>query len=187
MSTTQPAGYSIPQNIMGIDSSSTTAGSDTASQPKRSSISHLPPRPVTPAPTATPEPIVSQRRTEETGRRVASTTWLPNRLVDLVREEYTTRGIGAGDLFKAAIEFASDELARLVNETRPADDDGGLFAPDNKRRRAFDEPTQTVSFRMSKPDQRTLDALVRRWGATSRAHLIGCALDHYFTHRNDKE
>ncbi len=186
MSTTQPTGYSIPQNIMGIDSSSPSASQEAASQPKRSTISHLPPRPLTPAPAANAEPIASSRPVE-TGRRVASTTWLPNRLVDLVREEYTTRGIGAGDLFKAAIEFASDELARLVHETRPADEDGGLFAPDNKRRRAFDEPTQTVSFRMSKPDQRTLDGLVTRWGATSRAHLIGCALDHYFTHRNDKE
>lgn len=130
------------------------------------------------------------RRKKGRGRQPTS-TWLPSRLIALVKAEYESRGIGAGELFKEALEFSADNMSDLVAQSkrRPPVQDGALFAapPPSARSRAFDEPTGSITYRMSKVDQQVLDDLTRRWGATSRGHLIGCALDHYFSHRNETE
>lgn len=145
-------------------------------------------------PAAVPDaaPPAQQLRRNVAGNRVPTSTWLPSRLAVRVRAEYTSRGVGAGELFKEAVEFSAEHLPRLIRETTvestspaPA---GELFAAPKPatRPRAFNEPTETVCYRMAKADQHTLDDLVSRWGATSRGHLIGCALDHYFAHHHEE-
>lgn len=186
MNTTQPSGYSIPTNIMGIGTPPPVASDER----RRPQVTHLPPRP-TVAPADTEPDLPRAAAPTSSGRKVPSSTWLPIRLVEQIRAEYTARGIGAGELFKEALEFSQDVLGSLIADGPRAQETekGGLFGSNQPtRRRAFDEPTQTITYRMAKADQQILDELVARWGATSRGHLIGSALDHYFTHRrNDKE
>ncbi len=189
---TQPQPYAFPSGVLGLEpeppTTSPVAPVEAAERPK------FRPRRTTQdtAPVGTIAAVPAQAM--PSGKRLPTSTWLPSRLASQVREEYESRGIGAGQLFKEAIEFGKDKIPGLLKKSKrrqqqTTEDSGGLFAaatPVPARPRAFDEPTETLTYRMSKADQQILDELVSKWGAISRGHLIGCALDHYFTHRPDK-
>lgn len=184
-----PKPYEVRSGLEGLEPAGAVSPSP-RSEPHRSRAERLGRRPAEAAPD-TSVPTVAQvdvpRRKTGRGRQPTS-TWLPSRLITLVKGEYERRGIGAGELFKEALEFSADDMGDLVAQSkrRPSVQGGGLFAapPPTGRSRAFDEPTGSITYRMSKADQQVLDDLTRKWGATSRGHLIGCALDHYF-HHND--
>ena len=85
-----------------------------------------------------------------------------------------------------------EQLPQLIKESAPvatAPASAGMFATPSSaiRPRSFNEPTEAITYRMAKTDQQVLDELVSKWGATSRGHLIGCALDHYFAHHHTEE
>lgn len=190
--TIEPKPYIVRGGLEGLEPEPPTEPTTPETPPRLSRADRLGRPPASAVPDSA-TPSASQQPTPQVaGARMPTSTWLPSRLIAKVRTEFTERGIGTGELFKQAVEFGFDELPRLIKESAPvgtAPARTGLFATPSSaiRPRSFNEPTEAITYRMAKADQQILDDLVSKWGATSRGHLIGCALDHYFAHHHHIE
>ncbi len=189
--TIEPKPYIVRGGLEGLEPEPPTEPTTPETPPRLSRADRLGRLPASAPDVETPS-APQQPAPQVAGARTPTSTWLPSRLIAQVRAEFTARGIGAGELFKQAIEFGVEQLPQLIKESAPvatAPASAGMFATPSSaiRPRSFNEPTEAITYRMAKTDQQVLDELVSKWGATSRGHLIGCALDHYFAHHHTEE
>ena len=146
--------------------------------------------PVTAAPAAEPHAKAEQHPTAANGepapvakgpeQRVRpSNVHIPVTLLAPIAAKKAAEGLSNGEIIICAIEATYASLEELIH---PAPTAGGSVFQERRSRpsRAGDGPLTQLNYRLREADFDTLDRLVERFRASSRAHLITVALSTYF-------
>jgi hypothetical protein len=141
---------------------------------------------ITPQRTAAPRPAAGSEEpdaapvTKGPEQRIrASNVHIPVTLLAPLAAKKDAEGLSNGEIIICAIEATHASLEDLIH---PAPTAGGSVFAERRSRpsRAGDGPLTQLNYRLREADFDTLDRLVERFQASSRAHLITVALTAYF-------